>query len=980
MSMIGKTLAHYEITSKLGEGGMGVVYLAHDTSLDRKVAIKLLPESLKRDETARKRFFREARSAAALDHPYICSIHEVGETEGKSFIVMEYLEGQTLRDRLAQGPIPLKEAMQWAAEVSEALAVAHEKGIIHRDLKPSNIMLQQSGHAKVMDFGLAKQLTLMPQSGSQEATLTGALTREGSTVGTIPYMSPEQVQGKTVDHRSDLFSFGIVLYEMLTGVNPFRRDSGFDTGNAILRETPNPIANYASDAPKSLTAPIFKLLAKKPEDRYPTAREVAADLRKAAEEALGQNITRPALAGILKAFRKPIYLVPLILILGVTAYFAVQGVKSYQKGKWAREVAPKEIEMLMRQDRPIAAAGLLKQAQRYAPESIDLDRLTSDLFGAVLTIQTTPPSADIYVRDYADTEGNDLQNWQLLGRSPLGVKPPVGCLRFRFVKEGFEPVEIAAGEMYGTIHFRLHPKDATHAGMLWVSKIAKRGAYPAVAPAEAAEFWIDKYEITNRQFKEFVDAGGYQKREYWKQPFVKEGKQVSWQQAMAAFRDPSGRPGPATWEFGTYPEGQADIPVGGVSWYEAAAYAEFAGKSLPTVYHWCRAGMGGPYADILKFSNFSGKGPSKAGTFRGLGNFGTYDMAGNMKEWCLNEVGDCRYIMGGAWNEPDYQFINPDARPPFDRAATFGFRCVQYTAPLPKALEEPVPASAFSSKDRRKDKPADDQAFLIYANLHSYDKADLKPVVESVDETSSPHWRKERITFQAAYGNERVIADLYIPRNAAPPYQVVLYFPGAGARVQKTLAGVDFRPISFILRSNRAMIVPHYKYTLERGPMPETRGRPDLAREIELQLSKDLGRSIDYLETRSEIDIDKLAYFGFSWGAAESPRLIAVEPRIKAAVLLLGGSGPKIPPEVDPWNFASRVKIPVLMINGRGDFIFPLETSQIPLFRLLGTPEKDKEHRIYDGGHDIVNRLDVFKDIMDWLDRYLGPVRMKPNR
>ena len=347
MSMIGKTLAHYEITSKLGEGGMGVVYLAHDKSLNRKVAIKFLPDSLKQDETARKRFVREARSAAALDHPYVCSIHEVGEAEGKSFIVMEYLEGQTLRDRLIQGAVSMKQAMQWAMEIAEALVVAHEKGIIHRDLKPGNIMLLRTGHAKVMDFGLAKQVSASPESGGQESTLT-ALTREGTTVGTIPYMSPEQVKGEMVDFRSDLFSFGIVMYEMLAGVNPFKRDSGFDTAEAIIKEVPAPISRYRDDAPQPLVALVNKLLAKDPKDRYQQTQEVADNLHEILGESFGRQVvfTRAAFAKVRVALKKPVYLIPLILVLAAAVYFSVQGVRCYQKAKWAREELLPQIEQL----------------------------------------------------------------------------------------------------------------------------------------------------------------------------------------------------------------------------------------------------------------------------------------------------------------------------------------------------------------------------------------------------------------------------------------------------------------------------------------------------------------------------------------------------------------------------------------------------------------------------------------------------------
>ena len=249
---------------------------------------------------------------------------------------------------------------------------------------------------------------------------------------------------------------------------------------------------------------------------------------------------------------------------------------------------------------------------------------------------------------------------------------------------------------------------------------------------------------------------------------------------MALFRDLAGRTGPATWEFGTYPEGKEDFPVGGVSWYEASAYAEFAGKSLPTVYHWCHAsGVNSIFSDIVRLSNFSGKGPVRVGAYRGLGYFGTYDMAGNIKEWCWNPTANRRYVMGGAYNETTSQSSDADARVPFDRSADLGFRCVRYIAQLPKAFFEPVDPPSPVCRDRRPEAPADDNAYKIYLSLHSYNKTDLKTTVESVDDTSSQYWHKEKVSFQAAYGNERVIANLYLPKNASPPYQILLFFPGS---------------------------------------------------------------------------------------------------------------------------------------------------------------------------------------------------------
>jgi len=276
----GTTLAgKYTILAELGRGGMGEVYLAEDASLDRQVAIKLLPEEMYRDPTARSRFSREAKAAAALNHPYICSIHEVGETENRLFFAMEYLPGKTLRDRIAEGPLPLKQAFPIAEEIAEALQFAHEKGMIHRDIKPANIMLMEKGHAKVMDFGLAKQLTSAKKERAL-ADLSVTLTDEGLAPGTPAYMSPEQLQGKALDQRSDIFSFGIMLYEMLSGVHPFKKKTGLTTISAILSEDPRPIAEFIQGMPEPLQQIVGKLLAKNPSDRYQSMKDVQADLRK----------------------------------------------------------------------------------------------------------------------------------------------------------------------------------------------------------------------------------------------------------------------------------------------------------------------------------------------------------------------------------------------------------------------------------------------------------------------------------------------------------------------------------------------------------------------------------------------------------------------------------------------------------------------------------------------------------------------------
>ena len=238
-----KDPARYRLLNSLGKGGMGEVFLADDTQLGRKVAVKFISEDAADDGRAVERLFREARSAAALDHPYICKIYEITELDGRTGIVMEHVEGHTLRDVLAQAPLSPKRAVEIAGEIAEALEEAHKKRIVHRDLKPANVMLAEQGHVKVMDFGLAKRARVEP---SNDET-TGPLTDPGVRVGTPGYMAPEQLLGSDADERSDIFAFGVLFYELLAGVHPFRRSSHSGTLAAVLHEPHAPVGQYAKD-------------------------------------------------------------------------------------------------------------------------------------------------------------------------------------------------------------------------------------------------------------------------------------------------------------------------------------------------------------------------------------------------------------------------------------------------------------------------------------------------------------------------------------------------------------------------------------------------------------------------------------------------------------------------------------------------------------------------------------------------------------
>lgn len=276
--MIGKTILQYEVLEQLGEGGMGVVYKAKDTKLNRFVALKFLPPNVASTDSDRQRFMQEAKSAATLSHPNICTIYDVQEFEGQLFIAMEYIEGDTLRDR--KNNISFKQSIDIGIQVAEALAAAHEKGIVHRDIKPENVMLRKDGRAQIMDFGLAKQ-----QGASR-------LTKQGSTVGTIGYMSPEQVQGFSVDHRTDIFSFGVLLYELVSGQSPFKGLHETAIIYEIVNVDAEPVTIRKPELPTDLDAILLECLAKDPDERYQSAKEIVKDLRKLKRESSKTTASR----------------------------------------------------------------------------------------------------------------------------------------------------------------------------------------------------------------------------------------------------------------------------------------------------------------------------------------------------------------------------------------------------------------------------------------------------------------------------------------------------------------------------------------------------------------------------------------------------------------------------------------------------------------------------------------------------------------
>ncbi len=963
--MIGTSVSHYRVISHIGAGGMGTVFLAEDTNLKRSVALKFLTPETAASPEAAARLLREARAASALDHPHIATIYEIGDHAGQPFIAMAHYEGETLAARLAHGSLPVPEVVRIVTQVADALDAAHAAGIVHRDLKPSNLMLTTTGQVKVLDFGIAKM-----ECGETATQLTHA----GTTVGTAAYMSPEQAGGEAVDARSDLWSLGVVTYEMLAGRLPFQGTNALAIIQAVLTAPLTPIRALRPDVAPELEEVLRRTLVRGRDKRTITASDVR-NLAAACNAQLSSSAQERAVARSRTSRRTQVgaAVVALAVVAGGIGWWAQRNAKV----RWARHEALPEIIRLAEAEKFDDAYRLAEQAQPYISE----DPLFVEQIKAISRrahIDSDPAGANVFYRPY----GRSAAAWRPLGKTPVAdTSVPRGLLHWKAEMAGREMAEDVVSYREPRIHLTLFPANQVPAGMV---RIVSAGqpfqiripTLEQLSEVTLPDYWIDRYEVTNRAFKRFVDEGGYRRPELWREPFVSDGRTLTFDAAMAQFRDATGRPGPSTWEMGSYVAGQDDYPVAGVSWHEATAYARWAGKSLPTIYHWSRAADQRLSADVVPASNFSGKSVLPVGASGGITRAGTTDMAGNLKEWCLNATGANRYILGGAWSEPVYMFNDPDALSPFARHATHGFRCIKVDRPedlsasLSAAIESP-------SRDPRRAKPVSEPVFQAWRRLlYSFDHGDLNVNVESMDD-SSRDWRMEKVSYAAAYGPERIPAYLFLPKNAKPPYQAVVIFPGANAVYERSSANVavDVGQFSFIVRSGRAFLFPVYKSTFERGDglKDMTPNMTTSYRDHMIMWAKDVGRSVDYLESRADIAKDRIGYIGYSWGAEVAPLILAVEPRFSLGLICLGAFNlqPSLP-EADPLNFAPRVKVPVLMLNGRFDFFGPTAISQEPMFKLLGTSAEHKRRVVYETSHTIP-RNEMIKEVVNWMEKYWGP-------
>lgn len=655
----------------------------------------------------------------------------------------------------------------------------------------------------------------------------------------------------------------------------------------------------------------------------------------------------------------------------------VLGANQTQASEWDLVTGLDEIRRLVGEyDYPAAYAIAVELDGIIANDSVR-ESVWSEV-SRPLTLETDPPGALAFRRDYtADSE------WEELGRTPVDVERfQFGLSRVRFELEGYLPRETAdfSGRLAAAPPFLLDTEETLPAGMTRVSGGSAKIWAPGLEQLDSlalGDFFMDIHEVTNREYKQFVDAGGYRDAACWAHPFVQDGQSLSFEEAVAGFVDQTGRPGPSGWEVGSYPDGEDEHPVGGINWYEAEAYACFVGKALPTVYHWYTAADPFSSNHVVPLSNYDGQGPAPVGQYAGVTRDGVYDMAGNVREWTRNADGESRYNQGGGWADPEYAFNDAITSPAFDRSAANGLRLVQYPDSTNIAAAGAPIAKAF--RDYYAETPVSDEVFEVYRQMYAYDQTPLNASVISVD--TSATYVRQRIEMDAAYGDERLTVFVFLPLEGpgAAPHQAVVFFPGSNDLYKRSYDDMNVGILDFVLRSGRVLVYPVYKGTYERGSdlASDIQDETNLYRDHVIAWGRDIGRTIDFLEVRPDIDADRLAYLGISWGGVMGGILTAVEPRFKASLLVVGGLEMQaVQPMADPFHFLPRVTLPTLMLNGRYDSFFPLETSIMPFFETLGTPEADKKIIVTDANHFVLSYEAnlAIAEMLDWLDRYMGPV------
>jgi serine/threonine protein kinase len=1008
--MIGQTILHYKITQKLGEGGMGIVYKAEDTKLKREVAIKFLPHSFNVSEKDKDKLKTEAQIAAGLNHPNVATVYAIEEFGDDTFIVMEYVKGKELKDlfKVSSGrKINLFEIIDYAIQITEGINTAHKKGIIHRDIKSSNIMLSEDGRIRVMDFGLA-HIHGDPM-----------LTKKGSTPGTTAYMSPEQLRGEEIDFRADIWSLGIVLFEMLSGQPPFQGNFEQAIIYSILHEKPKALKKINPEISDELEQLVIGCLEKDRKKRIQSAEELLTKLKalQSNTSVISSNKFSPSRlrigkAGLIVSTSIAAVLVLLALFLPIKKIFNLENLPEIRE----------QLQDLVKNEKYFEAH-LLAEEHKTLLEQDSLFKQLSLIIYDTLSVTSDPEGAKVFLLRYNPFERNTSIKGEIIGETPIEKFPIIRGDYLITLEKSKEPVKMSKNEYQAPfkgleyvplqriassypimkefpvpvrgIKFdvKLIDTDILPKDMVFVPGGVHKlvsSSIPLTKPLILDDFFIDKYEVSNADYKEFISAGGYKRKEYWKHKFEKDGKEIPYEEAMKFFIDRSNLSGPRSWINQEFPKGKEHHPVTDITWYEAAAYAEFLGKSLPTVYQWEKAARNGvpnfhstsmpwglvyPLADISGRTNFNGSGTESVDKYEfGISYYGCYNVAGNVEEWCINESMNGFIYADGSFEDSNYVFGTFKDFDGFYSSPFLGFRCVKN---FPTSKSDQGRMMVDLNLQVPVYHPVADSKFNSILKLYNYEKRQLNPEIILAEENE--YWIKEKVAFDSPFG-DRITGYLFLPKNAEKPYQCILWNPHGGV-YQLGFAADWAAEIMYTenIKYGRAVFVIVPKGSPERK-FDYGEDYPDVSsilfRDRVIRWVSENRIGMDYLSTRNDIDMNKVAYITTA-NNVEGLIVPGVDHRFKCVILIANSlyydDKEKYAAEINPVNFLPRFKAPTYMINGKYAESDNFYLTVLPTFNLLPEPRRIEA---VNSSHVPPSAFRV-PLINKWLDESLGPVKFK---
>ena len=597
-----------------------------------------------------------------------------------------------------------------------------------------------------------------------------------------------------------------------------------------------------------------------------------------------------------------------------------------------------------------------------------------------ISINTGDKNYDIFFKINNDS----LSQWKSIGRSPNLERVPYARLDLKFV-DGENIFVSLYNHTYflrqGNISFIFPESDKNipknHVLFPGVKNSLSLPGLDHLEPINMNPYSISKFEVTNGEYYDFLNSEEYNESNNWPFPITIENKTIQLIDVKSVFTDQYGSSGPSNWSYGNFPEGQKDLPVTGISWFEAYAYAKFKGLSLPNIYQWENAANLSGSTNLIKRSNFSKQQLIKYDDPKTKNVYGINNLAGNVREWMSNpnnESNKNRAILGGCFLDETYSYNDYYSQDAFDRSIGNGIRLVFNPNEDPQVNTD---SFGVDVRDFVNVEDVSDDVFRYYLSQYDYEYSNKNIITEHIDSLSKGIVI-EKYKMPAAYGDGKEILSGYVfyDKNIKKKYKPIIYFPGSNAlHSSKEINLVESFPskIHYLLKEGYAVVHPIYKSTYSRqdDQRSDYGDMSDQYKEHVIMWGKDYKKSIDYIFTRDDFDSSKLSYHGISWGGFMANILLPIDKRVKSAVLLVAGlEFQKCKKEVDAHYYTRRIRIPTIMLNGKFDQFFPYETSQIPMYKLIDVDEANKKHFIYESGH-YVPRNELIKQHLGWLNKYL---------